>query len=325
MSFKIGSYSIETQEIFAFLQGANIKKDSELKQIDKNGDKKISEDEFVEIKNLAEEDSTNESTNSAASSNTNGVDTSSYEAQIIALQQQIDALEEQRNMVYNKLGTDDDLDSYTAIMDEAESITSQINNIKNQVYQCYYNMEMQIQQAQNAANAATGVTGTTPVDTTSGGTYTYSGNSAQFVSSFNNSSFNKGILAGKGAMVASVAEKYGLDPNLFAAIIGIETGYGTSNAIKNYNNPGGMMDPSSNWMKLTHYSSLQEGLEAMARNLKKNYIDKGLTTVSSIGAKYCPVGAANDPNGTNSGWVPSVVSIYNQLTGAKISSSTKIA
>lgn len=73
------------------------------------------------------------------------------------------------------------------------------------------------------------------------------------------------------------------------------------------------MDPASNWMKLKSYSSIEEGIDAMAKNLKTGYIDKGLTTISQIGNKYCPVGAANDPNGTNSGWIPSVTSIYNQL------------
>jgi hypothetical protein len=51
----------------------------------------------------------------------------------------------------------------------------------------------------------------------------------------------------------------------------------------------------------------------MASNLKRNYIDQGLTTIPAIGAKYAPVGAANDPNKTNAEWPGEVTKIYSQL------------
>ena len=105
----------------------------------------------------------------------------------------------------------------------------------------------------------------------------------------------------------------------------LETVVSTSSSIKNYTTPGFMMDPSSKWMSLIRYSSLEASIESVAKNLNPNYINQGLTSISSIGAKYCPVGAANDPNGTNSGWVPSVTKIYNMLTGANINANTKIA
>lgn len=123
----------------------------------------------------------------------------------------------------------------------------------------------------------------------------------------------KGALAGMGEIIVGAAQKYGLDPALLAAIMALETGWGTSSAVNNQNNPGGLMDPASNWMKLQSFSSIEEGIDAMAKNLKNGYIDKGLTTIAQIGNKYCPVGAANDPNGTNAGWIPSVTSIYNQF------------
>ncbi|HIS54113.1 TPA: glucosaminidase domain-containing protein [Candidatus Galligastranaerophilus gallistercoris] len=227
---------------------------------------------------------------------------------LIALYEQLDNLMNQRNQINNKMGTAPDLETFNQYKQQSDNIQNQITNLRGQILNIYTN-------AESAATAGTSV---------SGGSYTYSGNSEEFVNTFNNSSFNKGVLAGKGEMVAAIAEEYGLDPNLLASIMALETGWGTSSAIKNYNNPGGMMDPSSNWMSLKHYSSLEEGIRAVAKNLKENYIDQGLTTISSIGAKYCPVGAANDPNGTNSGWVPSVTSIYNQLTGANITSTTQL-
>mgnify|MGYP002801448932 FL=1 len=226
---------------------------------------------------------------------------------------------EQRRRLFSQMGTAQNLDESKSLQSQLQNYNSQIQSTRDQIFQIYYNMEVQ------AANASATAMGTAnPLGTSATSSYTYSGNNEQFVNSFNNSSFQQGVLAGKGEMVAGIAEKYGLDPNLLASIMALETGWGTSSAIKNYNNPGGMMDPSSNWMKLTHYSSLEAGIEAVAKNLKNNYINQGLTTISSIGAKYCPVGAANDPNGTNSGWVPSVTKIYNMLTGANIGANTNI-
>ena len=282
--------------------------------LDKNGDKTISEDEFVDITELIEEDEEENSTNASTSLNEQAED------QILSLYQQLDNQMEQRRRLISQMGTAQSLDESKSLQSQLQNYNSQIQSTREQIFQVYYNMEVQ---AANASAAATMGT-SSPLGGNSVSSYTYSGNNQQFVNSFNNSSFQQGVLAGKGEMVAGIAEKYGLDPNLLASIMALETGWGTSSAIKNYNNPGGMMDPSSNWMKLTHYSSLEAGIEAVAKNLKNNYIDQGLTTISSIGAKYCPVGAANDPNGTNSGWVPSVTKIYNMLTGANISANTKI-
>lgn len=314
MSFKIGSFKIETENIFNILKKADIKTDSELKMLDKNGDKTISEDEFVDITELIEEDEEENSTNASTSLNEQAED------QILSLYQQLDNQMEQRRRLISQMGTAQSLDESKSLQSQLQNYNSQIQSTREQIFQVYYNMEVQ---AANASAAATMGTSSS-LGGNSVSSYTYSGNNQQFVNSFNNSSFQQGVLAGKGEMVAGIAEKYGLDPNLLASIMALETGWGTSSAIKNYNNPGGMMDPSSNWMKLTHYSSLETGIEAVAKNLKNNYIDQGLTTISSIGAKYCPVGAANDPNGTNSGWVPSVTKIYNMLTGANISANTKI-
>ena len=314
MSFKIGSFKIETENIFNILKKADIKTDSELKMLDKNGDKTISEDEFVDITELIEEDEEENSTNASTSLNEQAED------QILSLYQQLDNQMEQRRRLISQMGTAQSLDESKSLQSQLQNHNSQIQSTREQIFQVYYNMEVQ---AANASAAATMGTSSS-LGGNSVSSYTYSGNNQQFVNSFNNSSFQQGVLAGKGEMVAGIAEKYGLDPNLLASIMALETGWGTSSAIKNYNNPGGMMDPSSNWMKLTHYSSLEAGIEAVAKNLKNNYINQGLTTISSIGAKYCPVGAANDPNGTNSGWVPSVTKIYNMLTGANIGANTNI-
>ena len=121
----------------------------------------------------------------------------------------------------------------------------------------------------------------------------------------------KGALAGKGSAIVEAAKKYGIDPKLLGAIVANESGWGTSSASKNKNNLSGTMDSSG--MNLKQFDSVEDCLDYTAKNLKNNYIDEGRTTISSIGAKYCPVGAANDPTGMNSGWVPTVSSIYNQF------------
>ncbi|MNN97289.1 hypothetical protein D3C81_2164300 [compost metagenome] len=63
------------------------------------------------------------------------------------------------------------------------------------------------------------------------------------------------------------------------------------------------------------FSSLEEGIDKMASNLKRNYFDQGLTTIEQIQKKYAPNGAANDPTNLNSYWVSGVSKYYNALRG----------
>lgn len=151
-------------------------------------------------------------------------------------------------------------------------------------------------------------------------------NGGEFASFFDKcADFANGALAGMGDYIESVCEKYNIDPYLVASIMAQETGYGTSSAIKNQNNPGGYMDPSTGCSTIKTFGSLEEGIEAVVRNLSNNYTSQGLTTIKSIGQKYCPVGAANDPTGLNSGWIPGVTTIYNKLTGKNITYDTNLA
>ncbi|XKK34119.1 hypothetical protein HFP66_31440 [Bacillus sp. A17A.1] len=53
----------------------------------------------------------------------------------------------------------------------------------------------------------------------------------------------------------------------------------------------------------------------MARNLYKNYIGMGITTIEAIGAKYAPPGAENDPHGTNGLWPVLVTKFVAQMGG----------
>lgn len=90
-----------------------------------------------------------------------------------------------------------------------------------------------------------------------------------------------------------------------------ETGNYTSEAYKNFNNVGGMMCQSG----LIKYGSLDEGIEKFLTNLRDNYFGIGLNTIEKIQPKYCPIGAANDPNGLNKYWLSGVTKMYNELKG----------
>lgn len=152
------------------------------------------------------------------------------------------------------------------------------------------------QQAQNSSEAMGGgcsVTGDVNVDT------------------FNQALKNAGVFQGKGDAFIRIADKQGIDPVLFASIAMSETGWGKSEAVKNYHNPGGLMGSGG----LMHFSSLDEGLEAMGKTLHNRIVVDGLDTIEKLGNVYAPVGAANDPNGLNLNWIPTVHSIADKFGG----------
>ncbi len=125
-----------------------------------------------------------------------------------------------------------------------------------------------------------------------------------------------GVFTGKGQSFIDAGTQNNIDPVLLTAIAKLETGNGTSNAVKKYNNPGGLMNPAStNMTGFIQFATLEEGISGMARNLYKNYIGMGITTIEAIGAKYAPPGAANDPHGTNGLWPTLVTKFVQQLGG----------
>ena len=126
----------------------------------------------------------------------------------------------------------------------------------------------------------------------------------------------KGVLAGKGAKLIELQNKYGISAALLAAIVNTESKHGRSDAALNLNNVAGIMSASSNFTKLAKFDSVDDCLEALAKNLKNNYVDEGLVTISQIHEKYCPIGAGNDPKGMNGNWGQTVSSLtdkYNNL------------
>lgn len=120
----------------------------------------------------------------------------------------------------------------------------------------------------------------------------------------------KGKLAGSAMDFIQAGQKYDIHPALLSAIAIHETGNGSSRAVNEKLNVAGMMGRNG----LRSYDSIQESIFDMARNLRENYFNQGRDTIASIGAKYAPVGAANDPTGLNNHWVTGITSIFNRLT-----------
>ena len=140
----------------------------------------------------------------------------------------------------------------------------------------------------------------------------------------------KGPLQGKAQAIVDAAKRNGIDPLFLSSVVALETGWGTSKAVKDYNNPGGLMDSSTPDAKgFKKFGSVEEGLEAMARNLRKNYLDGGLglgtlDTIDKIHKVYSPPGAANDPNDTNKEWGNSVVNIMNKLSENQVQNPNEV-
>lgn len=124
-----------------------------------------------------------------------------------------------------------------------------------------------------------------------------------------------GVLSNSADAILRIATEHRIDPVLFAAITLHETGNGTSNAVRSYNNPGGMMNPKTNWSTLIRYPSLDEGLRSTAKTLDRLVNKGGLTTVDALGKVYAPIGAANDPTGLNRHWPSRVTQYINELGG----------
>ncbi len=138
--------------------------------------------------------------------------------------------------------------------------------------------------------------------------------------------FLNGKLEGKGQLIINLCTQPmkgrngkdlpPIDPALVAAIIGHETTWGTSNAVNTKNNVAGMMDVNTGCQKLKVYNSIDQSLFEMVRNLRENYIAQGRTTIASIGEKYCPVGAKNDPNDLNKHWIGGVTENMRKIMSA---------
>ena len=95
--------------------------------------------------------------------------------------------------------------------------------------------------------------------------------------------FLNGVLKGKGRAFYKAQNKYGINATFLIGIANHESGNGTSEVARKYNNVGGMKSKKG-YIK---YPSVEVCIDSIASNLKRNYIDKGLKTPVQISKKYC--------------------------------------
>jgi hypothetical protein len=119
-----------------------------------------------------------------------------------------------------------------------------------------------------------------------------------------------GKLKGMGEVFVRAGKRFNINPALLTAIAQHETGNGKSRAANEKNNIAGMMGVNG----LKSYSSIEDSIMDMARNLSKNYLGVGISSISRIGGKYAPIGADNDPSGLNNQWVSGVTKFFERLS-----------
>ena len=108
-----------------------------------------------------------------------------------------------------------------------------------------------------------------------------------------------GKLKGKGKEFIKVQEKYGINAVFLIAIADLESACGKSKLAQKNNNFGGMRGKNG-WLK---FNSVDEGIDKLASNLKRRYIDDGLITIDKIAKRY-----AEDRK-----WAETVVSKMNNM------------
>ena len=94
--------------------------------------------------------------------------------------------------------------------------------------------------------------------------------------------FLTGVLKGKGEKFIEAQEKHGVNATFLVGIANLESGNGFSDYARKRNNIAGMRT-SKGYM---YFSSVDECIDRMAENLKRNYIDDGLVTIKQIHKRY---------------------------------------
>ncbi len=115
-------------------------------------------------------------------------------------------------------------------------------------------------------------------------------------------------LAGEGATFVSEGLAAGVDPRALVAIAAHETMLETYGPAQEIRNPFGL-GPG-----LT-FAREADAIAFAARTLAAHYLPEGRDTLATIGAKWAPLGAANDPGGLNANWTAGVGAYYAALGG----------
>lgn len=108
-----------------------------------------------------------------------------------------------------------------------------------------------------------------------------------------------GKLMGKGAKFIEMERKYGISAKFMAAIATQESGAGNSKRARSINDCFGM----TGYGKKKRWGSVDENIECAFSLISRVYVQKGRTTVASIGKKYCVGG----------NWAAKVQGIMNRI------------
>lgn len=119
-----------------------------------------------------------------------------------------------------------------------------------------------------------------------------------------------GVFKGKETYIYTNCKSYTVNPMLVTAIMKHETGNGTSKMVRNQNNPAGISTKSGGFVT---YKTLDAGILSLIKLLKNYYIDRGLNSIETIGAVFCPISDVRDVNKLNSSWIPTVAKYYKEI------------
>lgn len=115
-------------------------------------------------------------------------------------------------------------------------------------------------------------------------------------------------LAGDGATFVEASRAAGLDPRALVAIAAHETLLETYGPAQEIRNAFGLGPGIA-------FASEEDAIRRAARVLGDYYLAEGRVTLAAIGAKWAPVGAANDPTGLNRHWTAGVGAYFAALGG----------
>jgi hypothetical protein len=115
-------------------------------------------------------------------------------------------------------------------------------------------------------------------------------------------------MAGEGATVVTEAAAAGIDPRAIVAIAAHETMLETYGPAQAIHNPFGLGPGIA-------FASERDAIVRAVSTLSRWYVPEGRTTLATIGAKWAPVGAANDPGGLNANWTSGTGAYYAALGG----------
>lgn len=123
-----------------------------------------------------------------------------------------------------------------------------------------------------------------------------------------------GQLKGFGQHIINRCREAHICPLFVVAVMQHESDNGTSKYAREYNNVAGIMKGS----KPVVFDDVQSCIDYTVNLLSNNsYAGKSRKTIAKIQTRYCPVGAANDPNSLNQHWLGGVQAWMQRTFGAK--------